>query len=126
MNGYMFEYDDPYKILAHHIVGFYRPADVLRVLTENSYLFTIVQKEVRGLDIGGNFLDCIIEDILAEKKRMEYMEHLDVLAQYYFSKLDKDRLRNEIRGVLTEMNIDYSAGGKVSSAKTNESPVLSL
>ena len=123
MNGYMFEYDDPYKILAHYVIGFYRPADVLRVLTENSYIFTLIQKEVRGLDIGGNFLDCIIEDILAEKKRMEYMGNLDKLAQYYFSKLDKDRLRNEIRNILAEMNIDYSSGGSDSSAKTNESPV---
>ena len=120
MNGYLFDYDDPYKILAHYIVGFYRPADVLRVLTENSYLFTLIQKEVRGLDIGGNFLDCIIEDILADKKRMEYMGHLDILAKYYYDKLDRNRLRNEIRSTLLEMNIDldYSTGGNDSSAKT--------
>lgn len=120
MNGYRYDYDDPYKILAHHVVGFYRPADVIRVLTEDPYIFTILQKEVRSLDIGGNFLDCIIEDILADKKRMEYMGHLDELSKYYFSKLDKERLRREILAVLSEMGIrlNYSTGGKDLSAVT--------
>lgn len=127
MNSYLFDYDDPYKILAHYIVGFCRPADVSRALTENSYIFMLIQKEVRGLDIGGNFLDCIIEDILAKKKRMEYMGHLDALAKYYFDRLDKERLRGEIRSILSEMKIElpYAAGGNDSSAKTYESPVLS-
>lgn len=120
MSSYMYDFDDPYKILAHYVVGFCRPADVLRVLTENSYIFTLIQKEVRGLDIGGNFLDCIIEDILADKKRMEYMGHLDALAKYYFDRLDKERLRDEIRSTLSEMKIElpYSTGGNDLSAKT--------
>lgn len=120
MNGYMYSFDDPYKILAHHIIGFYRPADVMRVLAEDSYLFTLIQKEVRGLDIGGNFLDCVIESILEEKKRMEYMAHLDELAKYYFSKIDKVRLREEIKNALADMGItlDYSADGNVLSANT--------
>ncbi len=120
MNGYAFEYDDGYKILAHHIIGFYRPSEVMRVLNENSFLFTLIQKEVRSLDIGGNFLDCIIEDILSDKKRMEYMGQLDELAKYYYTKLDKARLRDEIRQTLSEMKIDlpYSAGGNDSSQIT--------
>ena len=121
MESYLYEYDNPYKILAHHIVGFYRPADVLRVLNENAYIATLIQKEVRDLDIGGNFLDCTIEDILANKKRMEYMGHLDELSRYYYSQLDKERLRKEIRLTLLEMGIsleDHSAGGSDSSAST--------
>lgn len=117
MNNYLYDYDDPYKILAHHIVGFYRPADVLRVLSENAYIATLIQKEVRDLDICGNFLDCIIEDILSNKKRMEYMGRLDELSRYYYSQLDRERLRKEIRQTLEDMGIelDYSAGGRVSS-----------
>lgn len=103
---YLWDYDNPYKILAHAIVGFYRPADVLRMLTDNEYLLNCIIKEVRGLDIGGIFLDCIIEDILAHKKRMEYMGHLDALAKYYYEKLDKQRLRKEIIGVLSEAGIE--------------------
>lgn len=104
--NYLWEYDDPYKLLAHSIVGLYRPADVLRMLTDNEYLLNCIVKEVRALDIGGIFLDCIIEDILAHKKRMEYMGHLGILAKYYYEKLDKQRLRKEILGVLSEAGIE--------------------
>ena len=112
---YYWEIDDPYKVLAHAIVGFYRPADVIRMLTDNAYLLNCITKEVRGLDIGGIFLDCIIEDILAHKKRMEYMHELDELASYYFSQLDKERLRGEIIGVLSEIGIEItqSTAGRV-------------
>ena len=103
---YYMEIDDPYKILAHAIIGLYRPADVIRMLTDNAYLLTCIIKEVRGLDIGGIFLDCIIEDILAHKKRMEYMGHLDTLSKYYYEKLDKERLRREIIKALSEIGIE--------------------
>lgn len=105
MNNYLYEFDDPYKILAHHIVGTYRPADVLRSLTDNSFIKTIITKEVREQDLGGHFIDCIIENILEEKDRMEYMHKLDELAQYYYSRLDKGRLRDEILAVLNSAGV---------------------
>lgn len=120
MEEYLFEYDNPYKILAHAIVGFYRPADVIRMLTDNAFLLNCIIKEVRGQDMCGMFVDCIIEDILEKKRRMEYMGHLDKLATYYYSQLDKERLRKEIRLALEEIGIemgDYSAGS-VSSDNT--------
>lgn len=117
MNNYLFEYDDPYKVLAHAIVGFYRPADVIRMLTDNAFILNCVVKEVRDQDMCGHFVDCIIEDILENKDRMEYMGHLDKLAEYYFTKLDKERLRREIRLVLDETGIEISnySAGSVSS-----------
>lgn len=104
-DNYFYEIDDPYKILAHHIVGFYRPADVLRILTDNSYLKNKIIKETRDMDLGGHYIDCIIENILEDKDRMEYMHALDRLAEYYYSKLDKERLRDEILTVLNEAGI---------------------
>ena len=119
---YLYDYDNPYKLLAHHIVGSYRPADVIRVLTDNSYIKNQVLKETRLQDMCGRFIDCIVEDILDGKARMEYMHQLDSLGLYYYSKLDKARLRDEIMSVLSEAGIElpdsYSAGGSVSSAKT--------
>lgn len=106
MNDYLYEYDNPYTILAHHIVSSYRPADVLRCLTDNSYLKTLIIKEVRLQDFCGHFLDCIIENILDDKDRMEYMRKLDELAVYYYSKLDKGRLRDEILAVLNKAGIE--------------------
>lgn len=102
---YFYEIDDPYKLLAHHIVGFYRPADVLRILTDNSYLKNRILKETRMMDLGGPYIDCIIENILEEKDRMEYMHKLDELGTYYYSKLNKERLRDEILAVLNEAGI---------------------
>lgn len=120
-NRYLYSFDDPYKLLAHYIVGFYRPADVLRVLDDNSYVKNCVLKEVRQLDLGGHYIDCIIENILEDKSRMEYMHQLDNLAAYYYSRLDKERLRKEIRAILEYAGIeieDYSTDGNVSSANT--------
>lgn len=106
MNIYLYDFDNPYKILAHHIVGTYRPADVIRTLTDNSYLKNLIIKEVREQDLGGHFIDCIIENILEEKDRMEYMHKLDQLALYYYSRLDKGRLRDEILVVLNEAGVE--------------------
>ena len=106
MNEYLYDYDDPYKLLAHHIVGTYRPADVARVLTDNIFLKTLVIKEMREQDLGGHFIDCIIESILEDKDRMEYMHELDKLASYYYSRLDKGRLRDEILAVLNEAGVE--------------------
>ena len=106
MNNYLYEFDDPYKILAHHIVSTYRPADVLRCLTDNAYLKTLVIKEVRLQDFCGHFLDCIIENILDDKERMDYMRKLDELALYYYSKLDRGRLRDQILTVLNSAGIE--------------------
>ena len=49
---------------------------------------------------------CIIENILDDKDRMEYMRKLDELAVYYYSKLDKGRLRDEILAVLNKAGIE--------------------
>ncbi len=106
MNGYLYDFDDPYKLLAHHIVGAYRPADVLRVLTDNSYLKTLIIKEVREQDFRGHFVDCIIENILDDKDRMDYMHKLDELALYYYTRLDRGRLRDEILSILNKAGIE--------------------
>ena len=106
MTDYLYDYDNPYTLLAHHIVGSYRPADVTRVLTDNSFLKTLIVKEMREQDLGGHFIDCIIESILEDKDRMEYMHELDKLASYYYSRLDKGRLRDEILAVLNEAGVE--------------------
>lgn len=104
--SYRFSYDDPYTLLAHAIVGFYRPADVIRMLTDNEYLLNCVTKEVRQQDFAGIWVDCIIEDLLAHKKRMEWMHALDALGKYLYQNLDKERLRKEIVGALSDIGIE--------------------
>lgn len=105
-NQYLYDFDDNYKILAHYIVSNYRAADVIRCLTDNTYLKTLIIKEVREQDFGGHFIDCIIESVLEDKDRMEYMHELDKLALWYYSRLDKGRLRDEILIVLNSVGIE--------------------
>lgn len=106
MMDYRFSYDDPYSVLAHVVLSYYRPADVIRMLTDNEYLMNCIIKEVRQQDFGGIFLDCIIEDILAQKKRMELMHQYDALAKYFYQNLDKKRLRKQLIGALSEIGIE--------------------
>lgn len=106
MADYLYEADDPYKLLAGAVISMYRPADVVRLLTDDEFILNQIIKETRGQDMCGNFTDCIIEDLLEDKKRMEYMRQLDSLAKYYFSKLDKERFRREIKTALGECGIE--------------------
>lgn len=107
MKKYLFEFDDPYAILAYCIVSQNRPADVIRILDDNEYLKTLISKEVRQQDFCGHFLDCIIEDILENKDRMEYMHALDRLSEYFYNKLDKERLRENILSILDKMGVSF-------------------
>lgn len=105
MMKHRYKYDDPYVLLAHYIVGTYRPADVLRCLTDNAYLKMLIIKETRQQDLGGPFTDCIIEHILEDKERMDWMRVLDQVALHLYSKLDKGRLRDEILTVLNDAGV---------------------
>lgn len=124
MSGdYYYEFDDPYKLLAYNIIGDYRPSDVVRLLTDDKYVLSLIAKETRLQDFCGPFTDCIIEDILAHKRRMEFMGKLDVLSSYLFSRLDIQRLRKEVKTALNECGIDlgdlsYASAGNVSAANT--------
>lgn len=108
MGRYQLECDDPYKILADLLIGYDEPSDIVRVMYDDAYILNRLIKETRSQDMRGRFTDCIIEDILERKNRMEYMRKLDQLAEYFFSKLDKARLRNEITNSLKEKGIDIS------------------
>jgi len=103
--SYTYEYDDPYRLLAHKLIASERPADVLRILTDNEFILRYIIKETRNQDYKGAFTDCIIEDLLEDKRRMEYMGQLDALAEYYYSVLDKERLRKNIRQCLAELGL---------------------
>lgn len=102
--NYLYEFDDPYKLLAAVLVGTpeYGPAVLTRMLTDDNFIKSLIIKETRGQDIKGPFLDCIIENVLTEKRRMEYMHEMDKLADYYFKNLDLERLRTELKDFAAE------------------------
>lgn len=96
------DYDDPYNFLALYLISTSRPYDIERILTDKKYIFRLLDKEVRQLDLGGPFIDCVTEEILVNKKRMQLMHKLDSLAGFYFEQLDIDRLRTTIVKYLNE------------------------
>lgn len=105
---YRFKYDDPYQILAQKLIGYSDPCDIVRIMFDDAYILNILVKETRSQDMCGTFTDCIIESILENKERMKYMAELDKLAKFYYTKLDKERLREEIKQILKEAGIDLS------------------
>lgn len=94
--NYRFDYDDPYILMAHGVLTTHTPADVKRMLTDDDFVRRSVLKETRLQDFSGVFVDGIVQSILDDKKRMEFMHELDRLADYFWKNLDLKRLRVEI------------------------------
>ncbi len=90
------EYDDPYIMLAHHLIAYCTTMELARTLVDDEFLKRMLVKEVRNQDFCGPFLDCIVEEILVDKRRMEFMHELDKLSDYFFENLDLERLRKNI------------------------------
>ena len=95
-NEYRYTYDDPYVLIAHSILSIYDTADIKRMLIDDDFVRRLVLKETRLQDFAGVFLDGIVQSILDDKRRMEFMHELDKLADYFWKNLDIDRLRLEI------------------------------
>lgn len=89
-------YDDQYVMLAHHILSIFNPAEVRRMLVDDDFIYRLIIKETRHQDFSGAFLDCIVQSILDDKRRMEMCHELDKLSGYFFAQLDLDRLRRDL------------------------------
>lgn len=98
-------YDDPYRVLAAHLVSIYSPRTLQRVLTNSSFVKAVVVKEARQLDIGGIFLDCIDQEIIDNDKLRQKNARLKTLGEFYYSQLDLPRLRSEIRKFADELGV---------------------
>lgn len=98
-------YDDPYRVLAAHLVSLYTPRTLQRVLTNSSFVKAVVVKEARQLDIGGIFLDCIDQEIIDNDKLRQKNARLKTLGEFYYSQLDLPRLRSEIRKFANELGV---------------------
>lgn len=93
---YRYPYDDPYILMAHSVLTVYPIADVKRMLTDDDFVRRLVLKETRLQDFSGVFIDGIVQSILDDKHRMEFMHELDKLSDYFWKNLDIERLRSEI------------------------------
>lgn len=99
-------YDDPYRVLAAHIVSIYTPYSIKRILTSSSYIKSLIVSEAKLMDISGAFLDCIDQEIISNDRIRNKNAHLRRLGEFYYDELDIKRLRDEIRRFVIDMGID--------------------
>lgn len=57
------------------------------------------------MDIGGAFLDCIDQEVIAKDHLRQKNVYLKKLGEFYYSELDLVRLRREIKIFANELNI---------------------
>lgn len=98
-------YDDPYRVLAAHLVSLYTPRTLQRILSNSSFVKAVIVKEAKQLDIGGIFLDCIDQEIIDNDKLRQKNARLKMLGEFYYSQLDLPRLRSEIRKFADELGV---------------------
>lgn len=100
------EYDDPYRLLAAHIVSVFSVANIKRVLTNQAYIRSLVVHEAKSMDVSGAFIDCVDQEIIANDMIRKKNVYMKKLGEFYFSELDVERLRNEIRRFADEFGIE--------------------
>ena len=93
----MIDWDDPYSILACQMIIQYGIIDLQRILTDSDFLRRVAKKEARDLDIKGQILDVVYQDMVDKGKRKELMAKLSELGLFFYDNLDKQRLRKNIR-----------------------------
>lgn len=98
-------YDDPYIMLVYWLIANLSTGDLRRVLEDDNFVYKMIVKETRYIDFKGPFLDTIVCEVLADKRRMEMCKELDRLSEYFFSQLDLGRLRRELIFVLNKYDI---------------------
>ena len=95
--AYLHEYDDPYWILATSLISVYSIPILKRIMTDDVFVRKMVAEETYAQDIRGMYLDCIVENINSDKRRVEHRHQLDKLAGYYYDNLDMVRRRKSLQ-----------------------------
>lgn len=88
-------YDDPYWMLAWYIVSHHSRADIVQALTSKEWLLRQLRQECYLQDFRGPFLDTIMEQV-DNHHRLWLRQHLNQLADAFFSMLDVTKLRDYI------------------------------
>lgn len=100
------EYDDPYRVLAAHIVSVFSVISIKRLLTSTSFIKSLIAHEAKTMDMSGAFIDCIDQEIIANDRIRKKNIYLKKLGEFYYSELDVERLRKEIRRFANELGVN--------------------
>lgn len=102
------KYDDPYRLLAAHILGYYDLDSVYAIYTNKECVKHLILAEARRLDIAGPFLDCIDQCVIAGDCKRSKNKALNELGEFYYQNLDLARLRKSLVLVANELGIDLA------------------
>lgn len=91
----MIPYDDGYLMLAYYIVSHNLPVHIKSALEDDSWLRSRVREDCLNLDLAGPFIDTIVQD-LSPDDRLWLRGRLRALGDDLYSRLDKERLRENI------------------------------
>ena len=100
------EYDDPYRVLAARIVSVFSVPNIKRILTNQAYIRSLIVHEAKTMDVAGAFIDCVDQEIIANDMVRKKNVYMKKLGEFYFSELDIERLRSEIRRFANELGVE--------------------
>lgn len=96
--------DDPYKILALNLVATLSDGELYRIMHETKAIRRRITREVNDADFYGDFLDCIMTELVKSNKARMVNKYLVDAANFFYSHLDVPRLRREIIGYCIKLN----------------------
>lgn len=99
------EYDNPYRVLAAHIVSVFSVPVIKRIVENPSFVRSLIIHEIKNMDIKGAFLDCIDQEIISQDRLRKKNVYLKQLGEFYYSELDFERLEKEIRRFADECGV---------------------
>lgn len=99
------EYDNPYRVLAAHIVSAFSVPCIKRTLTSASYVKSLIINEAKTMDVAGAFMDCVDQEIISNDRIRHKNACMRQVGEFYFSELDLERLRKEIRRFADECGV---------------------
>lgn len=89
--------DDPYRMLANNLVVTSSDIEIHRYLHQAKAIKRRIYRETKDADFYGDFLDCIVTEIISQGKKREIDKRLPEVADFFYRSLDIPRLRENIR-----------------------------
>lgn len=96
------DYDDGYLMLAYYIASHYQMPHIRQALSGDDWLRARVREDCSALDLAGPFVDAIVQDFDADE-RAWLRGRLKELGDELFVRLDKARLRRNIREIIENL-----------------------
>lgn len=104
-NSYTEAYDDPYLVLAYHIVCNNNIPTIKRYLKDYKFVKRVIIKETKDLDLSGPFLDCLAVAIREEKQKTDLISQLESLGGFFYNRLDLNRMRKAIKQACDKLGV---------------------